>query len=151
MADIVDKLTRSKMMSNIKSTNTKPEILIRKSLFSKGFRYRINVKHLPGKPDMVFRKYSAVIFINGCFWHQHTCAKSKLPETNKMFWEKKLSDNIARDKRNIDELLNLGWRVCIIWECAIKKTQMLAKIIQVIIDFLNSDNNYLEIEGTIYD
>ena len=106
-------------MSKISSKDTKPEILVRKFLFSKGFRYRINVKTLPGKPDIVLPKYKTVIFINGCFWHGHNCKKGKLPSSNIDFWRKKISNNKSRDDKNSDLLIKLGWKVIIIWQCEI--------------------------------
>ena len=106
-------------MSKIGGKNTKPEILVRKFLFSKGFRYRINVKTLPGKPDIVLPKYKTVIFINGCFWHGHNCKKGKLPSSNIDFWREKISNNKSRDDKNSDLLIKLGWQVIIIWQCEI--------------------------------
>ena len=106
-------------MSKFGGKNTKPEILVRKFLFSKGFRYRINVKTLPGKPDIVLPKYKTVIFINGCFWHGHNCKKGKLPSSNIDFWRKKISNNKSRDDKNSDLLIKLGWKVIIIWQCEI--------------------------------
>ncbi|MDN4028679.1 very short patch repair endonuclease [Chryseobacterium gambrini] len=120
MTDIFTTERRSEIMSKISSTETKPEILVRKYLFAQGFRFRKNDKRLPGKPDVVLPKYKTVIFIHGCFWHGHPeCKKSKLPETRKEFWEKKISKNIIRDSDNYDELKNLGWNIVIIWECDI--------------------------------
>lgn len=108
-------------MSHVKSKNTKPEILFRKAIWAKGYRYRLYVKMLPGKPDVYFPKYKTVVFINGCFWHQHRgCKKAKIPETNEDFWEKKLSDNVQRDKRNYKLLKKMGYTVIVIWECQTK-------------------------------
>jgi len=120
VTDIVDAKTRSRMMSGIRGKNTKPEIIIRKVLFSKGFRYRLHDKRLPGSPDLVFPKYNAVIFIHGCFWHAHECHLFKWPATREEFWKTKITGNKIRDKKNIDKLLGAGWRVLIIWECATK-------------------------------
>ena len=120
MTDIFTSEKRSEIMSKISSAETKPEILVRKYLFAQGFRFRKNDKRLPGKPDVVLPKYKSIIFIHGCFWHGHPeCKKSKLPETRKEFWEKKISKNIVRDSDNYDELKNLGWNIVIIWECEI--------------------------------
>jgi len=108
-------------MSKIRGKETKPEIHVRKFLFSEGFRYRINDKRYPGKPDLVLPKYKTVIFIHGCFWHHHEdCKASKLPETNADFWEKKILDNVARDRKNIEKLKSEGWNVIVIWQCEIK-------------------------------
>ena len=96
MSDIFSQTKRSDIMSKISSKDTKPEILVRKFLFSKGFRYRINVKTLPGKPDIVLPKYKTIIFVNGCFWHGHNCKKGKLPSSNTDFWRKNIKQQIAR-------------------------------------------------------
>ena len=119
MSDIFSSEKRSNIMSKISGKNTKPEILIRKFLFSKGFRYRINVKALPGKPDIVLPKYTTVIFVNGCFWHGHTCKKGRIPSSNTDFWKEKILNNKLRDKKNLDLLTELGWKVIIIWLCEI--------------------------------
>ena len=119
MSDIFSFQKRSDIMSKIGGKNTKPEILVRKFLFSKGFRYRINVKTLPGKPDIVLPKYKTIIFVNGCFWHGHNCKKGKLPSSNTDFWKEKISNNKSRDDKNSDLLIKLGWKVIIIWQCEI--------------------------------
>ncbi|MDD2297371.1 MAG: DNA mismatch endonuclease Vsr, partial [Sphaerochaetaceae bacterium] len=106
---------RSQIMSEIRGKESKPEILIRKYLFSKGFRYRLHDEKLPGKPDIVLPKYRTVIFIHGCFWHGHPgCKRSKLPATNTEFWTEKISANIERDKRNVEELKSVGWNVIVV-------------------------------------
>ena len=111
-------------MSKISGKETKPEIMVRKYLFSKGFRYRKNDKRYPGKPDIVLPKYKTVIFINGCFWHGHkNCSKSKLPDTNYEFWKTKIEANIKRDQENYDALEKQGWRVVIIWQCEINNLE----------------------------
>jgi DNA mismatch endonuclease (patch repair protein) len=108
-------------MSKIRGKKTKPEELVRKFLFSKGFRYRINDKRYPGKPDIVLPKYNTIVFIHGCFWHGHeNCKASKLPETNTDFWRKKISDTIIRDRKNILKLREDGWKVIVVWLCEIK-------------------------------
>ncbi|UCH72079.1 MAG: DNA mismatch endonuclease Vsr [Thermoplasmatales archaeon] len=115
-------------MSNIKGKNTKPEESVRKFLFSNGFRYRKNDNRYPGKPDIVLPKYKTIIFIHGCFWHGHkNCKASKLPETNKDFWEKKISNNIKRDKQNVHKLKEADWNVIIIWQCEIKNEKVKQK------------------------
>ncbi len=112
---------RSKNMSHISSTNTKPEETVRKYLFSKGFRYRKNVSTLPGKPDIVLPKYKTVIFVNGCFWHGHKgCKWFVPPKTNTEFWNAKFQYNIERDNKNYKKLEDIGWRVLIIWECELR-------------------------------
>lgn len=120
MADVVDKATRSRMMAGIRGKDTKPEMLIRSELHRRGFRFRKNVKALPGKPDIVLSKYNAVIMINGCFWHGHECHLFKWPATRSEFWRKKIQGNIERDGRNIRDLEAAEWRVLIVWECEIK-------------------------------
>ena len=118
MPDIFPKSKRSYIMSKISGKETKPEILVRKYLFSQEFRYRKNVKKLPGKPDIVLPKYKTIIFVNGCFWHGHeNCKKSALPATNIAFWKGKISSNIIRDKKIYVELSNMGYKVLIIWQC----------------------------------
>jgi len=120
MADVVDKATRSRMMAGIKGKDTKPEILIRSELHRRGFRFRKNVKDLPGKPDIVLPKYKSVIMINGCFWHGHECHLFKWPATRPDFWREKINSNKARDSKSIKSLECLGWRVRVVWECEIK-------------------------------
>lgn len=122
MADIVDKNTRSRMMSGIRGKNTKPEVLLRKALHAAGFRFRLNDRSLPGTPDIVLRKWNAVIQVHGCYWHRHPgCPKTTTPSSNVAFWQKKFSDNLERDARALRELRELGWRTAIVWECAIKR------------------------------
>lgn len=121
MSDHLSAEKRSWNMSHIRSTNSKPETLVRKYLFSKGFRYRKNVKQLPGCPDIVLPKYKTVIFVNGCFWHKHDCPRFVWPSSNTEYWRPKILGNVERDKKNYLELKSLGWDVLIIWECELKK------------------------------
>ncbi len=118
--DIVDQKTRSRMMSGIRDKNTKPELLVRRLLHDRGFRYRLHVSRLPGTPDIVFPKYHAVIFVHGCFWHGHKCKLFRLPGTRTEFWKQKIMGNSKRDKRNSKDLIDLGWRVATVWECALR-------------------------------
>ncbi len=121
MADVHDKATRSYNMSRIKGKDTKPEMLVRKFLFSKGFRYRLHDKRLPGKPDIVLPKYKTVIFINGCFWHGHEgCKYFVVPKTRTDWWVGKINGNKTNDLLNINSLLELGWKAMILWECQLK-------------------------------
>lgn len=116
---------RSNLMRKIKSVNTKPEKILRNFLWSKGLRYRINYKKLPGTPDIVFTKYQTVIFIHGCFWHGHeNCKIAHIPKTNTNYWENKISRNKERDKNTTMQLLALGWKVITIWECEIYAENM---------------------------
>jgi len=121
MADNHTKEVRSKNMSHIRSTNSKPEEIVRKYLFSQGFRYRKNVRKLPGCPDIVLAKYKTVIFVNGCFWHKHDCPRFVWPSSNQEYWRPKILRNVERDKRNIELLEKLGWNVLVVWECELKK------------------------------
>ena len=120
--DVHDKKTRSYNMSMIKGKNTKPEEMVRNYLFSQGFRYRKNVRTLPGSPDIVLPKYKTVIFVNGCFWHGHKgCRYFVWPENNADFWREKITTNIQRDANKIALLEQAGWRVMVVWECELKK------------------------------
>ncbi len=122
MTDKLSKEKRSWNMSRIKSSNTKPEMVVRSLLHAMGHRYRLHRKDLPGKPDIVLPKYKTVIFINGCFWHRHSgCNNATMPKTNTEFWEKKLLENVERDIKKQADLENLGWNVIVIWECETEK------------------------------
>ncbi|MDP8315294.1 MAG: DNA mismatch endonuclease Vsr [Candidatus Celaenobacter antarcticus] len=124
MPDIFNKSKRSEIMSKISGKNTKPEIIVRKYLFSKGFRFRINDKRYPGKPDIILPKYKTVIFVHGCFWHGHNCKRGKLPDTNREFWKNKINATIERDKRVQSELEKLGWKILILWQCEINNDNL---------------------------
>lgn len=135
MVDNLSKEIRSKNMSHIRSTNSKPEEIVRKFLFSKGLRYRKNVRDLPGCPDIVLPKYQTVIFVNGCFWHRHNCSRFVWPSSNIEYWVTKINRNVERDKENYKILTNMGWKVLIIWECELKKNgrrEQLERIIKLI-------------------
>ncbi|WP_282002409.1 very short patch repair endonuclease [Geotalea uraniireducens] len=119
--DTVDKQARSRIMSRVGQKNTGPEMRLRRSLHKIGLRYRLHDKKLPGTPDIVFPRFKAVVFVHGCFWHRHGCKATTPPGTNVDFWRKKFDENIARDRRNTESLRNAGWRVAVIWECALKK------------------------------
>lgn len=120
MADIVDRATRSRMMAGIRGRDTRPELELRRALYRAGFRYRLHVRGLPGRPDLVLRKYNAVIFVHGCFWHGHDCRYFRLPSTRRDFWARKIRGNRVRDRRNTNALLAEGWRVMTVWECALR-------------------------------
>lgn len=124
VSDIVDRATRSRMMSGIRGLNTKPEIVVRKALFAAGFRFRLHRKDLPGCPDIVLSGCRVAIFVHGCFWHAHRgCRYAKTPISRREFWETKLAANVARDIRAIDALLSAGWRVLVVWECATRSVE----------------------------
>jgi DNA mismatch endonuclease, patch repair protein len=138
MTDVFSKEKRSQIMSSIQATETKPEILIRKYLFSKGFRFRKNVKSLPGSPDIVLAKYKTVIFVHGCFWHGHeNCKDATLPKSNKKYWLPKISTNKRRDQRKKRELKKLGWTVITIWECSLKRIESREKTLTNLIGKIN--------------
>lgn len=134
MADVHTPEQRSYNMSHIRNKNTKPEELVRKFLFSHGFRYRKNDARLPGKPDIVLPKYRTVIFVNGCFWHKHEgCKYFVWPENNAEFWHEKILSNVERDQRNYERLQQMGWSIIVVWECELKKElrmETLNKIVQ---------------------
>lgn len=126
MTDIHSKEVRSYNMSMVRGKNTQPEITVRKYLFNHGFRYRINVLNLPGKPDIVLKKYETVIFINGCFWHGHTnCSRSALPKTRTAWWSDKIQRTKERDIQDYNQLQQLGWRVLVVWECQLRSKKQL--------------------------
>lgn len=126
--DIVDKDKRSLIMSRIRGTDTAPEKTVRSLLQRLGFRYRLHVKDLPGKPDIVLRKYTTAIFVHGCFWHQHKgCVDGSLPKSNTAFWTSKLKGNVERDQRNLALLRKSGWKVCVVWECELKDRRKLTR------------------------
>ncbi|WP_244973746.1 very short patch repair endonuclease [Vreelandella venusta] len=130
MVDSVDRKIRSWMMSKIRHKDTKPEMIVRRLIHKEGYRYRLHDKRLPGKPDLVFRQRSKVIFVHGCFWHLHeNCKKSRPPKSRQDFWLPKLEANRERDDRNIAKLREMGWEVLVIWECELGETdRLLAKI-----------------------
>ena len=138
MADNHTKEIRSYNMSRIRSKNTKPEEMVRKYLFSQGFRYRKNDTRLPGNPDIVLPKYKTVIFVNGCFWHNHeNCKYFVWPKTNEDFWRTKISANVSRDQENIKLLSELGWNVIVIWECELKKQRFDCTMEKLLYSFQN--------------
>ena len=134
MADNHTAEQRSYNMSRIRAANTKPEAVVRKYLFSQGFRYRKNDSRLPGKPDIVLPKYRTVVFVNGCFWHHHDCRYFAWPKNNAEFWRTKIIRNVARDQANVKQLEEAGWSVIVVWECELKKNRefILAELIRSI-------------------
>ena len=119
MPDPLSREARSRAMSRVGSRDTRPELYVRRAVWAAGFRYRLHVRSLPGSPDLVLGKHQLVVFVNGCFWHQHGCSKSKRPTSNRDFWNHKLDANIARDARDRGRLESLGWTVNTIWECSL--------------------------------
>ncbi|MBM7332887.1 very short patch repair endonuclease [Alloalcanivorax marinus] len=145
--DVLTEKQRKLNMRRIGPKNTKPEMLVRRALHARGFRYRLHDKKLPGKPDLVFPRYRCVIFVNGCFWHNHNCSLFKWPKTNRQFWMDKLEGNRLRDQRKKEELIESGWRVLVIWECAIKGVNRLSvdDALERATTFIRSGSGYREI------
>ena len=131
MADVVDRETRSRMMAAVRTRHTAPEMRVRKYVHAAGLRYRLHVRSLPGAPDIVLPKYRTVIFVHGCFWHQHEhCVKAKLPTTNLSFWSEKLAGNAHRDRLAQQALRAEGWKVFTVWECETRDPQRLALVVE---------------------
>ncbi|TLS68330.1 DNA mismatch endonuclease Vsr [Mariprofundus erugo] len=151
MTDVVDGTTRSRMMAGIRGKNTKPEIRIRSLLHRRGFRFRIHVDSLPGKPDIVLKRHQAAIFVHGCFWHAHHCHLFKWPASRIDFWRTKIEGNKTRDTVNSQLLKKSGWRILTIWECALKGKYRLdeAELLEQLSMWLNSDNSEHEIIGKV--
>lgn len=149
MADIVAADVRSRMMSGIRGRNTKPELMLRKGLHRIGFRFRLHVANLPGKPDIVLPRYRAVILAHGCFWHGHDCHLFKLPSTRQDFWKAKIERNRVVDERTLQALRSLGWRVGVVWECSLKGKSRLSPddVAKLCGEWLRSDTALLEIRG----
>ena len=127
MVDSLSPEKRSWNMGRISGKNTKPELAVRSMLHRMGFRFRVNKKELPGKPDIVLTKYKTIVFVHGCFWHRHkNCRDASTPKTRTDFWQKKFDSNVVRDKRNIYSLDQMGWRVIVVWECELKQPDDLA-------------------------
>lgn len=148
MADVVDSATRSRMMSGIRGRNTKPEILVRSMLHRHGFRFRLHVRELPGKPDIVLPRYHAAIFVHGCFWHGHDCPLFRMPGTREDFWRDKIGRNRANDQKAKDALLAAGWRVGVVWECAIRGAGKDIDSIAHFLDaWLRSEEREAEVRG----
>lgn len=146
MVDIVDKQTRSRMMSGIRGKNTKPELALRRALHARGLRYRIHCKEILGRPDLVFPKYRALVFVHGCFWHRHdNCRYATTPASRQEFWQDKFAANVRRDKTVRKTLLLKGWRISIVWECSLRKPDQVAATAAAISDWLVSDKKLLEL------
>jgi len=153
MADVVTPAIRSRMMSGIRGKNTKPELLLRRELHRRGYRYRLYNKDLPGRPDLVLPKHNAVIFSHGCLWHRHECHLFKWPCVDNpqkaKFWREKINGNCERDSRQLAELQNNDWRVAVVWECATKGKFKIpvVNLVDSITDWLLSDTSFIEING----
>lgn len=155
MVDIVDAKTRSRMMSGIRDRDTRPEMIIRRGLQRLGFRhrlgstYRVAGKLLPGRPDLVFPRFGAVIQVNGCFWHRHDCYLFRWPETRAEFWRTKLEENVRRDERNQKKLEMMGWKVLVIWECALKNSSDsdVANVLHMAANWIQFDTQSASIRG----
>ena len=148
MVDVHSPEARSRNMAAIKGKNTKPELLIRRNLHARGLRYRLHDKRLPGKPDLVFPKYHAAIFVNGCFWHGHECETFHWPSDRADFWRDKILTTRARDKRKIDAMLNAGWRCLIIWECLLRGGALaeLPDLVDRVEGWIRSDEEFAEFQ-----
>lgn len=150
MVDVVDKESRRRMMSGIRSKNTMPEVLVRKTLFAAGYRFRLHRRDLPGSPDIVMPGRRIAIFVHGCFWHRHAdCRLATTPSSNIDFWLAKFSANVARDVRTREELRQEGWRVLVVWECATKRVTLdvLADLARRLSEWIESDAALGEIAG----
>lgn len=145
MTDIVSRDKRSAMMSMIRGKNTKPEMTVRSLLHRAGFRFRLHVGYLPGRPDIVLPRHKAVLEVRGCFWHGHACHLFRLPATRKEFWKEKIETNVSRDKRNSDLLMQAGWRLMIIWECSLKQG-LAPGFVESLTDWILSGQQHAELE-----
>ncbi|MCY4540801.1 MAG: very short patch repair endonuclease [Rhodobacteraceae bacterium] len=146
MADTVDQSTRSRIMARIGSKNTKPELTLRKALHARGLRYRLHSPNVAGRPDLVFAKYRAAVFVHGCFWHRHPgCPFATTPATRTDYWLKKFSGNVRRDAETRKRLAATGWRVAVIWECSLKKPETVRRTVDTVVEWLKSSESYLEV------
>jgi DNA mismatch endonuclease (patch repair protein) len=148
MIDVVDVKTRSRMMSGIKSKNTKPELMLRHALHSRGFRYRLHSNRIPGHPDLILPKFRAIVFVHGCFWHQHDdCRYATIPSTRTSFWKEKFRNNKARDIVVQRTAHQQGWRIGIVWECTLRDNCKLTLVVDILEKWLCSDRERLEISA----
>lgn len=147
MADRISPEARSRLMTRVKRSDTKPELVVRKLMHARGWRYRLHVKGMPGTPDMVFPSRRAVLFVNGCFWHGHTCRLGRLPSSRPEFWGPKIQANRERDGRKITQLVSEGWRVMTVWQCSLNKPEVVLPQIE---GFLRSTANVAETAAMTY-
>lgn len=143
MADVLTPEQRRRNMSRIQGRNTSLEMLLRRGLHARGLRYRLHRKNLPGCPDIVFPKYRVCMFVHGCFWHGHDCKLFRMPTTNVEFWEKKIARNRERDRQAVESLLEMGWQVLVLWECAVRKVgrRNFDEVLDQCINFIRSENS----------
>lgn len=134
MADTFSRAERSRIMAAVKSTNTAPELVVRRLAHSLGYRFRLHDPKLPGKPDLVFKRLRKVIFVHGCFWHMHDCGRCRIPATRRTFWLAKLERNAARDKKSVAALRRTGWGVMRIWECQLRKPGLRGRLLRFLSD-----------------
>jgi DNA mismatch endonuclease (patch repair protein) len=145
MVDVVDRATRSRMMAGIRGADTQPELVLRRRLHGRGFRFRLHGRDLPGRPDLVLRKYRAVVFVHGCFWHRHGgCRYATTPSSNTRFWVSKFDANVERDLRNREALVSAGWRVAVVWTCALDKNRQQATLLRLE-NWLKSAKRFVEL------
>jgi DNA mismatch endonuclease (patch repair protein) len=148
VADVVTEETRSRMMSGIRGKDTKPELVVRKALFAAGFRFRLHRRDLPGAPDVVMAGRRVAVFVHGCFWHRHKgCRLAAVPATRPEFWKAKLDGNAARDIKNIGSLRALGWRVLVVWECALRDRKTLDGLPGILGEWVRGDETEGELRG----
>lgn len=147
MVDVVSPSVRSRMMAGIRGKDTSPELLVRRALFARGLRYKLHDKMLPGKPDLVFPRFRAAVFVHGCFWHAHDCALFRLPGTRTEWWREKLARNQANDIRHMAALRESGWRVATVWECALRERDRIDSIADQLAEFVRGRESELEIRG----
>ena len=147
MVDVVDSKTRSRIMASIRGKNTKPELVLRKALHRRGFRFRLHAKDVPGRPDLALRKFNAVVFVHGCFWHRHEgCRHATVPATRTEYWTSKFERNVARDDEVRSRLIEAGWRVATVWECALRKAEHVDVATQLLASWLAAGGREIVIE-----
>ena len=146
LVDIVNKSTRSRMMAGVRSKDTRPELALRRALHAAGYRFRLHAKGVIGKPDLVLPKYRTVIFVHGCFWHRHAgCRYAAVPSTRADFWQSKFHANVTRDALVLQELSEIGWRVAIVWECALRAPEQVEQVCLILSDWLHGGSTILEL------